>query len=77
MPSKQNIIDPNSPMSKKSNISSEKTNEIPIRPIIAPITVLSRGYSLKISALLKMFIEIIVEKKTAIKPVFNPEPAAL
>jgi hypothetical protein len=70
-------MEPNRPVSINSIISSEKTIEIPIKPMKAPVTVLNRGYSLKNIALFNMFMEIIVEKITAIRPVFNPEPAAL
>ena len=65
------------PVSINSIISSKKTNEIPIKPVNAPVTVLKLGYSLKNIALFNIFIEMIVEKSTAIRPVFNPVPAAL
>jgi hypothetical protein len=40
------------------------------------MTVVNFGYSLKINALFAIFIEIIVEKIRAIKPVVNPVLAA-
>ena len=77
VPNKHKRIELNNPVFIYSFISSENTNVRPIKPIIAPTTVLNWGYSLKIKALLAMFIEIIVEKIIAINPVVNPEPAAL